>query len=178
MNDRTERLVSQMPVTTMDALEISGERWRNMFKWKSYEVARYPDLDICYDIIHSKKFDIIFAEQVFEHLRYPYRAARNVCRMLNPGGRFLVTTPFLIHVHGVPMDYTRWTPDGMKYLLEEAGFDVDRIVVGSWGNIACAVADLESCAKGTGWINYDPALHSLENDPRFASSVWAIAQSE
>ena len=66
-------------------------------------------------------FDLIIAEQVFEHLLWPYRAARNVHRMLRPGGSFLITTPFLVKIHPVPNDCSRWTETGMKHLLAEAG---------------------------------------------------------
>jgi hypothetical protein len=38
--------------------------------------------------------DIIIAEQVFEHLLWPYRAVRNVFQMLTPNGALLVTTHF------------------------------------------------------------------------------------
>src|SRR5690242_20614699 len=107
MNDEVMAFVSTLPTSKMDALEISGDAWGRRRKWKSYQVVRYPEFDINYDIVHNKTFDIIFTEQVLEHVRYPYRAVRNIHRMLRPTGWFITTTPFLIQIHGV--DYTRWT---------------------------------------------------------------------
>jgi len=176
MNDRTREIVSALKTERMDALEISGGYWRKVCKWKTYDSVHFPDFDLNYDVVPNKQFDFIFAEQVLEHVKYPYRAVKNVHRMLRSGGRFLVTTPFLIHIHGVPMDFTRWTEDGLKYLLEEGGFDVNRCLTGSWGNVECAIADLRACSEWLGWNWYDPEKHSLENHPRFPSVVWGVAQ--
>lgn len=80
---------------------------------KVLEISAY---DIC-DRPLDDTFDLIIAEQVFEHLLWPYRSARNVHRMLRPGGSFLITTPFLVKIHPVPYDCSRWTETGMKHLL-------------------------------------------------------------
>lgn len=176
MNDKTLEIVTALNTETMDALEISGGYWREMCKWKTYDSVHFPHFDLNYDVLPHKTFDFIFAEQVLEHVKYPYRAVRNVYRMLRSGGRFLVTTPFLIQVHGVPLDFTRWTEDGLKYLLEEGGFDVHGCSTGSWGNLECVIADLSSCAQGKGWNYYDADKHSLVNHSDYPSVVWAVAQ--
>jgi hypothetical protein len=57
--------------------------------------------------------------------------------MLSVGGYFLdflVTTPFLSPIDENPHDCSRWTEVGLKHLLAEAGFSIDKIVTGSWGN--------------------------------------------
>jgi hypothetical protein len=59
---------------------------------------------------------------------------------LVPGGHFLVVTPFLYKVHPSPLDCPRWTEQGLRYFLEDAGFVPDRILTGSWGNRACILA--------------------------------------
>ena len=66
---------------------------------------------------YLESFDLIIAEQVFEHLKWPYRAAKNVYRMLRPGGSFLITTPFLVRCHEMPDDCTRWTDTELKNFL-------------------------------------------------------------
>lgn len=175
MDGETGAFVSTLPVAEMDALEISGRGWSNR-GWKSYQSVHYPDFDLCYDIVLGKSFDIVLAEQVLEHVRYPYRAVRNVHRMLRPSGWFVVTTPFLIQVHGAPSDYTRWTSDGLQYLLEEGGFDPQSISAGSWGNRDCAIADFNSCAEGRGWTNYDESKHSLANEAEYPVVVWAMGR--
>ena len=176
MNDQTWAAITKLPVESMDALEVSGTRWGQTLKWKSYQTVQYPDFDLNYDIVPKKTFDIIFAEQVLEHVRYPYRSVRNVYRMLRPSGLFLVTTPFLIQIHMGKMDYTRWTSEGLKYLLEEGGFCTNNIEVDSWGNRQCAIADFNACAEGKGWHDYNPGQHSLANEPNYPIVVWAFAR--
>ena len=54
----------------------------------TYRSVDFPDYDLCAGAL-DEKFDIIIVEQVFEHLLWPYRAARNVFQMLNPNGALL-----------------------------------------------------------------------------------------
>lgn len=168
MNDTTRTMVSQLNPSQLDVLEISGCDWKPM-GFKSYEIAHYPDYDICQTVL-NKKYDLIIAEQIFEHLLTPYKAAKNVYSMLSDNGYFLITTPFLIKYHGCPDDCTRWTETGMKYFLAEAGFPLDRIQTGSWGNKSCVKGNLRK------WTRFRPWLHSLKNEPDFPVSVWALAR--
>lgn len=39
------------------------------------------------------KFDVVFADNVLEHLEHPARVFAEVCRVLKPGGYFLAKTP-------------------------------------------------------------------------------------
>jgi len=158
--------------------DLYGRReGRNTLKtWKSYQSVHYPEFDLCHDIVRGKQFDFIVAEQVFEHLIYPYRAGKNVHRMLRSGGYFLATTPFLIQRHMGEMDYSRWTERGFTYLLAECGFDPERVVTGSWGNRECAFADFNSCVERGAWNLFDPKKHSLANEADYPDVNWALAQ--
>lgn len=170
MAQETKKLVHKLNINEMDAFEISGSYWGNLSRnWKTYTSSSYPQFDICNTDI-STKYDIIFAEQIFEHLPYPYRAAKNVYRMLRPGGYFLPTLPFLIKIHKVPMDCSRWTPQGLKFFLSDCGFPEDKIEVYSWGNRDCAIANFDK------WTEFDPKVHSLHDEPELPVVVWALAQ--
>jgi hypothetical protein len=109
---------------------------------------------------------------VFEHICYPFRAARNVHAMLREGGHFLITTPFLLKIHNHPVDCTRWTEAGMKYLLADSGFSLQAVVTGSWGNRACVIGNFRT------WRYYNRWLHSLRNEPDFPVVVWALATKD
>ena len=169
MNRTLAEFVRGLDFPKMDALEISGDHWRN-FGFRSYRSADFPEYDVCQDPLGRDQFDIIFAEQVFEHIRAPRRAAQNVWQMLRPGGYFIISTPFLYRYHPVPEDCSRWTEVGMKYLLVEAGFPAEGIQTGSWGNQACVKANMSSIPHYNRWI------HSLKNDPEFPIMVWAMAR--
>lgn len=168
MNKETERLIKSLKPETCSTLEISGTDWKGR-GFREYRSVDYPDYDVCASIL-PERFDIIIAEQVFEHLLWPYRAVRNVFTMLKPGGAFLVTTPFLIKVHDVPVDCSRWTETGIKYFLAEGGFQLDKTITGSWGNRACVKSFFKR------WTAYNPAIHSLANEPAFPIVVWALAR--
>jgi len=156
---------------TLDVLEISGGRqWRRKFKFKSYTSTHFPDFDICADVL-DRQFDLIIADQVFEHLPWPMRAGRNVYAMLRPGGYFVITTPFLVRVHESPLDCSRWTEQGLSYLLQECGFAAPEIKTRSWGNRKCLKAYLFK------WRRYG-FYRSLANEPKFPVVVWAIARKQ
>ena len=84
MNAETERLVRELGPSELDALEISGDAWSG-FGFRSYQSCHWPEFDVCKDRLPGN-FDFIVAEQVFEHIRYPLQAARNIHRMLRGGG--------------------------------------------------------------------------------------------
>jgi SAM-dependent methyltransferase len=167
LNRETRELVGALGPERLRALEISGEHWKD-FGFRSYRSVGYPGFDVCAQAL-DERFDLVIAEQVFEHLLWPLRAARNVHAMLVPGGRFLVTTPFLLRVHRSPVDCSRWTETGLRHLLAEAGFGLDDAETGSWGNRACVRSNLGR------WTRYRRLLHSLENEPDYPVVVWALA---
>ena len=165
-----DRWLDTLGTEGLDALEISaGWKWRQR-QWGSFTEMNWPQHDICKDVL-DRQFDIVIADNVWEHLLYPYRAARNVHSMLRPGGWFVNITPFMIRYHPIPTDCSRWTELGMSHFLEEAGFDRARIVTGSWGNAVAVKANFYRWAR-TGW------QRRLPNDERFPVTVWAMAQKQ
>ena len=127
--------------------------------------------DLAASLIESA--DIVLAEQVWEHLVYPYRATQNVLSILRPGGYFLLSTPFLVRVHHGRNygDCLRWTEQGMAHFLEECGFRADQIKTGSWGNRACAAAHINE----EKWVRFRKGM-DLTNEPTFPVQVWALAR--
>lgn len=173
MNREIEQLIRSLDCSHIDALEISGTGSQGRYDFRSYETALYPDYDVCEGVLGHERFDLIIAEQVFEHVLRPDKAASHVYQMLRPGGVFVISTPFLLKVHGSPLDLYRWTEDGMRQLLEAVGFKVMRTA--SWGNRECLFADM---SPGLEWTAYNPKKHSLHNEPQFAIVVWAFARKE
>ena len=169
------KYVASLAPAKLTALEIApggdSSPWRGV-GFREYHHVDYPAFDICSDRM-ARTFDVIIADQVFEHLRWPYRAARGVHAMLAPGGIFINLTPFLIRVHDAPVDCSRWTETGMKHLLAEAGFPIDAIKTGAWGNRECVIANLTK--KGWAKFGWGRPLH---NEPEFPVVIWAIAQRQ
>jgi SAM-dependent methyltransferase len=170
MIEAMSKLVEDLQPQRLRALEISGNNWQHT-GFMSYSEAHFPDYDLCERPLPDR-YDIVIADQVFEHLLWPYRAGKNVYEMLAPGGYFLVSTPFLVRVHNFPTDCTRWTEMGMKYFLAECGFPLGKIRTDSWGNRRCAIADFKR------WTPYRTGFHTLTNEPDFPVHVWALAQKD
>jgi SAM-dependent methyltransferase len=169
MNRETLRLVTALGPEGLDVLEVSGTGWRDLLPFRSYLTVDYPNYDLCAERL-TTEFDLIVAEQVFEHLPYPRRAGLNAHAMLRPGGHLLMTTPFLLKVHNHPMDCTRWTETGARFFLADCGFPIDSVVTGSWGNRACVVGNFRT------WARYNRWVHSLRNEPDYPVVVWALAR--
>lgn len=155
-----------------NVLEISGgEYWKENLNVNKYRSLNYPDFDICLNKT-EEKYDLIIADNIWEHLKYPYRATQNVFEMLNENGFFLIIVPFLVRVHNVPIDCTRWTKDGLMHFLYENGFKYENIITDSWGNIDCVKSNLRNDDK---WSRVG-FFSSLKNDEKFPVQVWALAK--
>ena len=59
-------------------------------------------------------------------------------RLLRPGGHLILTAPFFWPLHEEPRDFYRYSPYGLRYLLEETGFEVVEVVPlsGVWTTLA------------------------------------------
>jgi SAM-dependent methyltransferase len=64
-------------------------------------------------------FDVIYSNNVFEHLRRPWVATRNLLAMLKPGGICITIAPFSIRYHESPEDHFRYTHTGLTALFTE-----------------------------------------------------------
>jgi SAM-dependent methyltransferase len=70
--------------------------------------------------------DVVISTQVLEHVEDPATYLRESFRVLRPGGRLLLTTHGYMVWHPDPVDYWRWTCEGLRHAVEQAGFEVRR----------------------------------------------------
>jgi SAM-dependent methyltransferase len=70
----------------------------------------------------------VFAFSVLEHTLRPWEVAREMLRVLKPGGKLIVDYPFLQPVHGFPHNYFNATPEGHRSLFRDA-CDIELLVV-------------------------------------------------
>lgn len=64
----------------------------------------------------DNRFAVAFADYVFEHLEYPTQAAREIFRVLKPGGVLIIRTPNLWHYTSL---ISRVTPHRLHILLRK-----------------------------------------------------------
>lgn len=70
----------------------------------------------------NEEFDSIISSEVFEHVSNIEEIIIELKRVLKGGGIMLVTVPFAYPKHCWPFDYRRYTSQGIKQLMENAGF--------------------------------------------------------
>ena len=78
--------------------------------------------DICdCPAVPSESFDVCFSNNVFEHLKEPWRAAEECVRITRRGGLMVHLAPFSWRYHPSPVDFFRYTHAGLAYLFERTG---------------------------------------------------------
>lgn len=72
----------------------------------------------------ASSFDGVICNQVLEHVFNPDQFLQEIFRVLKPGGKLLLSVPFVWDEHLQPMDYARYSSFGLRSLMERHGFDV------------------------------------------------------
>lgn len=84
--------------------------------------------DVFYDGKHlplaTESIDNLLCNQVLEHVFEPVAFLSELHRVLRPGGRLMVTAPFVWDEHEQPYDYARYSSFGLRYLASKCGFEV------------------------------------------------------
>ena len=78
-------------------------------------------VDVQGDLLHlpikDKSVDTLLCTGVLEHVSEPDMAVQEIYRVLKFEGRVFLEAPFMQTVHASPMDFCRWTPDGLRQLM-------------------------------------------------------------
>jgi SAM-dependent methyltransferase len=72
----------------------------------------------------SATFDAVLCNQVLEHVFNPDEFLAEINRVLKPGGKLLLTVPFVWDEHEQPWDYARYSSFGLTALLAKSGFQI------------------------------------------------------
>lgn len=114
---------------------------RNVRNWRSLVARRFgskapfvgvdlvdgPNVDCVADIcadprgllakLGTEPFDLVVCCHVLEHTRHPARAARNIERLVRPGGLAFVSASWSQAFHPAPDDYWRFSLRGLMLLF-------------------------------------------------------------
>jgi SAM-dependent methyltransferase len=73
---------------------------------------------------HECSFDTIIMSSVLEHIPEPALLWAEIARILSPGGRILIDTPFYYPLHEIPHDYYRYSSYALRRFAESNGLEV------------------------------------------------------
>ena len=73
--------------------------------------------------IENGKADTVVSFSVLEHLSEPQIMLNEAFRILKPGGVMVFQVPWQWLIHEAPFDFFRYTPHGLRYMLNKAGFE-------------------------------------------------------
>ncbi|PZQ43932.1 MAG: hypothetical protein DI551_11170 [Micavibrio aeruginosavorus] len=81
---------------------------------------RKPDIvaDVCnMHMFEDNSIDCVFMVEVLEHVKTPQKGIDEVYRVLKPGGKLYLSTPFIFPLHDEPYDFYRYTKYGLTHML-------------------------------------------------------------
>ena len=133
------RALARPPILQIGSKEAivdrSSRRWRELFPDEEFigldiEAGANVDrvADICADftdleaVLGSRRFGFIVCQHVLEHVRKPWLAARNIQRLLAPGGHCYIAVPWVQAFHGFPSDFWRFSFPALLELFDELEF--------------------------------------------------------
>ncbi len=96
-------------------------------KWTGVDMQEGHGVDYVIDIHEppqawSGRFSGVLCSEVLEHVQRPWLALPAIKSVMAKDAWIIVTTLTSFPIHGFPDDYYRFTPSGLKLLLEDAGF--------------------------------------------------------
>lgn len=118
--------------------EITCIDWPNTLHKNQY-------LDLACDLnkplpLPDNRYDTILISEVFEHIAEPDMLWAELTRILKPGGKMLVSVPFLYKIHEAPHDYFRYTEFALKNYATKNNLRV--VELESFGGLPLVLTDL------------------------------------
>ena len=89
----------------------------DIFEGRSYfslDIVPYAEVDLVCDLnlsipFKAGTFDVVVLMNVLEHVYENRGLVKNIAKIIKPGGKLILTIPFLLKVHQAPFDFSRYT---------------------------------------------------------------------
>ena len=72
----------------------------------------------------DEQFESVVCFEVFEHVFNLDEVLSEIKRVTKQSGKLLITIPFAWDEHEIPYDFARYTSYGIRYILEQHGFEI------------------------------------------------------
>lgn len=100
------------------------------------DVFPFPEVDIVANATNlpfkDNSIDGAVSESLFEHVPDANLVAKEMLRVVRPGGYIYVSAPFVHPYHASPDDFNRWTISGLKHLFPELEIVESGVRSGPW----------------------------------------------
>ncbi len=123
-DERAQKIIAELVQSGGMALDCgSGKKSVFFENVVQLEIVPYPHVDILAVNqalpFQDNVFDAVFSLDVLEHVNDPFLCAREIVRVLKPGGVLYLDMPFLQPEHGYPHHYFNATRMGVERLFEK-----------------------------------------------------------
>ena len=100
------------------------------------DVFPFPEVDIIANAtdlpFRDNSIDGVVSESLLEHVPDADKVAREMVRVLKPGGYVYVSAPFIHPYHASPDDFNRWTISGLKHMFVDLDIVKSGVRSGPW----------------------------------------------
>jgi SAM-dependent methyltransferase len=116
----------------------TSSRWRRVFDGKQLigvDLEDGENVDVVFDITKNisglrkktgiKQYSTIIAYHLLEHVKNPFETASNIEKLLKPGGRLIVSVPWVQAFHAYPDDFWRISFSGLRELFKNMDFEFE-----------------------------------------------------
>ncbi len=144
------------------------------------DIVPNEHLDLVTDLneplpLESNSFDTILCTDVLQYITKPDQLFLEFSRLLKPGGKVILTVPFLYNIHDAPGDLQRFTEFALRKKSEEANMRVIELEI--YGGLPDVFFDLLNKSKFSGpafikffnWVRKTKKYQRLRrlNDKKF-----------
>lgn len=116
----------------------TSTRWRRVFAGKELigvDLDEGENVDHVFDITKNisslrkktgiKQYSTIVAYHLLEHVKNPFEVASNIEKLLKPGGRVILSVPWVQAFHPYPDDFWRISFSGLRQLFSNLDFEFE-----------------------------------------------------
>jgi ubiquinone/menaquinone biosynthesis C-methylase UbiE len=136
-----------------DSPEVRSRR-RQDCVFESYNGVDIPFAD--------QSFDVVFSNQVFEHVRHPERLLGEVRRVLSPGGLFVGSVSYLEPYHSYSL--FNFTPYGW-YVINRASGLVPELMAAGIDSLSLIRRSIDRQEEDRSWWTLSPLNQQILADP-------------
>lgn len=108
------------------------------------DVFPFPEVDIVANAeelpFRDASLDAAVSESLLEHVPDAHKVAKEMTRVVRPGGYIYVSAPFIHPYHASPDDFNRWTVSGLKHMFPELDIVSSGVRSGPWSALLIFLA--------------------------------------